>query len=177
MSILHAGFVAAIPALCGFVGGICGGAWSDWLIRRQCTLTLARKLPIVVGLLLSTSMVACNYVEAPFVVVGIMALAFLGKGIGALGWAVVADIAPRGLIGVSGGIFNMVGNIAGITTPLVIGWIVQRTGSFDLALVFVGANAVAAVLSYLVVVGRIARIVLPEGAGAQAAPAASGQVA
>jgi ACS family glucarate transporter-like MFS transporter len=158
MSILNAGFVASIPALCGFAGGVLGGLASDWLFRRGMSLTWARKLPIVAGLLMSTAMIACNYVDTQWLIVAIMAVAFLGKGIGALGWAVVSDIAPRPLIGLCGGIFNMFGNVSGITTPIVIGLLVQSSGSFDGALIFVGANAVVAVLSYVLIVGDIKRL-------------------
>lgn len=158
LSILNAGLVASLPALCGFFGGVLGGLFSDSLYRRGVSLTWARKIPIVAGLLMSTSMIACNYVDAPWMIVAVMAVAFLGKGIGALGWAVVSDIAPRNIIGLSGSIFNTFGNFAGITTPIVIGFLVQGTGSFDGALVFVGANAVVAVLSYLLIVGEIKRL-------------------
>ncbi len=47
MSILKVGLVASIPALCGFAGGVLGGVFSDYLIKRGLSLTLARKLPIV----------------------------------------------------------------------------------------------------------------------------------
>ena len=80
--------------------------------------------------------------------------------IGALGWAVVSDTAPREVIGLAGSIFNMFGNIAGIVTPIVIGYIVYETHSFNGALVFVGANALLAVFSYLVIVGKIERLKL-----------------
>lgn len=162
MSILKAGFIASLPALCGFLGGVLGGVISDWLLRRGHSLTLSRKLPIVTGLLLSTSMVVCNYVTSEWVVVAFMALAFFGKGLGALGWAVVADTSPKQIAGMSGGIFNTFGNISSITTPIVIGYIISATGSFQWALVFVGANALLAVLSYLFLVGRIQRVELKE---------------
>jgi ACS family glucarate transporter-like MFS transporter len=160
MSILNAGFVAAIPAICGFTGGVLGGVWSDLLLRRGWSLTSARKTPIVIGMLASMSMIACNYVDAQWLVVAIMALAFFGKGVGALGWAVMADTVPREIAGLSGGLFNMFGNISSITTPIIIGYIIQETGSFNGALVFIGANAAVAILSYLVVVGDIKRLVL-----------------
>src|SRR5205823_4712812 len=79
-SILNAGFVAALPAICGFVGGVLGGLVSDFLLRKGRSLTFARKTPIVIGMLLSTSMIACNYVDSSTVVVAIMAFAFFGKG-------------------------------------------------------------------------------------------------
>ena len=160
MSILKAGFVATLPALCGFVGGVLGGVISDGLLRRGHSLTLARKTPIVIGMLLSTSMIACNYVETEWVVVAVMGLAFFGKGIGALGWAVVADTSPKQSSGLSGGLFNTFGNTAGITTPIVIGFLLKETGSFNAALVFVGANALGAIVCYLFVVGEIRRVEL-----------------
>lgn len=160
LSILQAGFAAVLPALCGFVGGILGGVISDLLLRRGFSLTAARKIPIVGGMLLSMSIIGCNYVQADAVVVGLMALAFFGKGIGALGWAVVADTSPRESGGLSGGLFNTFGNTAGITTPIAIGYIVQSTGSFNGALVFVGLNALVACFCYLVVVGEIRRVEL-----------------
>ena len=160
LSILQAGFAAVLPALCGFIGGILGGVISDMLLRRGFSLTAARKIPIVGGMLLSMSIIGCNYVQADALVVGLMALAFFGKGIGALGWAVVADTSPRESGGLSGGLFNTFGNTAGITTPIAIGYIVQSTGSFNGALVFVGLNALVACFCYLVVVGEIRRVEL-----------------
>jgi ACS family glucarate transporter-like MFS transporter len=109
---------------------------------------------------MSTAMVICDFVDAQWLIIFIMALAFFGKGVGALGWAVLSDACPREIAGLSGGLFNMFGNISSITTPIVIGYLIQTTGSFDLALVFVGVNAVVAVLSYLVIVGEIKRLEL-----------------
>jgi ACS family glucarate transporter-like MFS transporter len=162
MSILKVGFVAALPAICGFIGGVLGGVFSDALLKKTRSLTIARKVPIVLGMLLSTSMIICNYVRTEWVVVVVMALAFFGKGIGALGWAVVSDTSPKQIAGLSGGLFNMFGNVSAITTPIVIGYIVKGTGSFNGALIFVGANALVTIFSYLVVVGEIKRVELKQ---------------
>ncbi|MCC8966376.1 MFS transporter [Bradyrhizobium sp. Pear76] len=160
LSILQAGFVATLPALCGFIGGVLGGVISDYLLRRTGSLTMARKIPIVGGMLLSMSIIACNYVDGQALVVGFMALAFFGKGIGALGWAVVSDTSPKEAGGVSGGLFNTFGNLSSITTPIIIGYILAATGSFNGALVFVGANALVAAIAYLFIVGEIKRVQL-----------------
>lgn len=160
MTILKAGFVAVLPALCGFIGGVLGGVFSDYLLRKGYSQSVARKTPIVLGMLMSTTMIICNYTNVDMIVVSLMALAFFGKGVGALGWAVVADTSPKEIGGLSGGLFNTFGNIAGITTPIIIGYIVQGTGSFNGALVFVGANAIGAILSYLILVGEIKRMEL-----------------
>lgn len=160
MSILKAGFVASLPAVCGFGGGLLGGLVSDHLLKRGHSLSVARKAPIIAGLLLSTTIVLCNYVRSEALVIGFMAIAFLGKGFGALGWAVVSDTSPKQIAGLSGALFNTFGNVASITTPIVVGYIIEATGNFRWALVYVAANAVVAVFSYLVIVGPIERVVL-----------------
>jgi ACS family glucarate transporter-like MFS transporter len=160
MSVLNAGMIASIPAICGFAGGILGGVISDWILRRGWSLSVARKTPIVMGMCLSMAMVACNYTDNIPVVVFFMALAFFGKGVGALGWAVMSDCAPKEITGLAGGVFNMCGNLSSISTPIIIGYIVQISGSFNGALVFVAANGLVAALSYLVIVGEIKRMEL-----------------
>jgi ACS family glucarate transporter-like MFS transporter len=162
MSILKAGIVIMLPAICGLAGGVLGGVMSDALLRRGVSLSLARKIPIVAGMLLSISMILCNFVEANWIVVLIMSLALFGKGIGSLGWAVVADTAPREMTGLYGGLFNIFGNIGAITTPIVIGYIVALTGSFAGALVYVGANALLAVIAYTLIAGPFERVQLTE---------------
>lgn len=160
MTVLQAGLTASLPALCGFIGGILGGVISDALLRRTGSLNIARKVPIIAGMLLSMVIIACNYVDSHALVIGLMAAAFFGKGLGALGWAVVSDTSPRQAAGLSGALFNMFGNTAGITTPIIIGYLVQSSGSFDTALVFVGINALIAMSAYLFFVGDIRRVEL-----------------
>jgi ACS family glucarate transporter-like MFS transporter len=160
LSILQAGFTAALPALCGFAGGILGGMISDGLLKKTGNLDIARKTPLLLGMVLATCIILCNYVEQEWLVIVIMAAAFFGKGVASLGWAVVADTSPKEMAGVTGGIFNTFGNVAGIVTPIVIGYIVKATGSFDGALIFVGAHCVICILAYFLIVGKIQRLEL-----------------
>src|SRR5665647_1893364 len=82
MSILKAGIVSVLPAIFGFAGGNLGGIFSDSLLKKGASLSYARKLPVVVGMLISMSMVLCNYTNVEWLVVAIMALSYFGKGIG-----------------------------------------------------------------------------------------------
>jgi ACS family D-galactonate transporter-like MFS transporter len=75
-----------------------------------------------------------------------------------LGWTLLTDIAPRKLFGLAGGVFNLSANLAGIVTPIVVGQIVQRTGSFKAALAFIATLAVVGVLSYLLILGDVKRV-------------------
>ena len=121
---------------------------------------MARKLPIVLGMLLASTIILCNYTDNTALVVTLMALAFFGKGFGALGWPVISDTAPKEIVGLCGGVFNVFGNVASIVTPLVIGYLVSELHSFNAALVFVGCSALMAMVCYLFVVGDIKRMEL-----------------
>lgn len=160
LTLLQAGFAAAGPALCGWVGGILGGLLSDLLLKRGTPLTVARKLPIAVGLVISGAILLSNTTHSQALVLTFMSVAFFGKGIASLGWAVLSDVAPREVTGLAGSIFNTFGNIAGITTPIVIGYLVAATNSFDAALIFVFAHSAVAFLSFVALVGPIKRLVL-----------------
>lgn len=158
MPLLKAGFYGSIPYLGALVGVLLGGYWSDSMIKRGESLSKARKAPIVTGLLISMTIVGANYVDTPALVIAFMTFAFFGQGMAATIWTTVGDIAPTNVVGIAGGVFNFMGNLAGIITPIVIGTIVSLTGSFTWALLFVGIIALIGVFSLVFIVGDMHRI-------------------
>lgn len=158
MEWLKVGFYAVLPFIAASVGVIAGGWLSDRIIHRTGSATVGRKLPILMGLLLASTIITANYVDSNELVILIMSIAFFGQGMVNLGWTLLTDVAPKRLIGLSGGIFNLVANLAGIVTPIVIGIIVGRTGSFVGALAYVGAVAAIGAASYIFVVGEVRRV-------------------
>lgn len=160
MGWLKIGFFAIMPFIAASVGVMFGGTFSDWLLRRGKSPNVARKLPIIAGLLLASTIVLANFVQSNTAVIAILSLAFFAQGMAALGWTLVSDIAPDGMLGLTGGIFNVAANLAGIITPLVIGLIVSATGSFVGALAFIGVIALIGAASYIFIVGDIKRITL-----------------
>ncbi|WP_345814393.1 MFS transporter [Paraburkholderia sp. PREW-6R] len=157
MDFLKAGFMAAVPFLAAFVGILSSGLLSDWMVKRGVSVTVARKVPIVTGLLLSTAIVGANYVETPAMVILFMAVAFFGSGFSSITWVLVSSVAKKELLGLTGGMFNLMGNLSSICVPVVIGLIV-RDNDFKPALVFMSAVGVVGALSYLFLVGKIERI-------------------
>ncbi|MBV8259735.1 MAG: MFS transporter [Paraburkholderia sp.] len=160
MGWLKIGFFAIMPFIAASVGVMFGGTFSDWMLRRGVSANVARKLPIIAGLLLASSIILANFVESNMAVIAILSVAFFAQGMAALGWTLVSDIAPAGMLGLTGGIFNFAANLAGIVTPLVVGLIVGATGSFVWALVFIGVIALIGAASYIFIVGDIKRIEL-----------------
>jgi MFS transporter, ACS family, D-galactonate transporter len=90
-----------------------------------------------------------------------MALAFFGNGFATITWVFVSTLAPKSLIGLTGGVFNFIGNLASIVIPIVIGYL-ARGGNFQPALIFISSVTVLGACSYIFVVGKIERI--PENA-------------
>jgi len=161
MSLVKAGFMSTGPAIAGFVGGVLGGMVSDYLLKRGMGLSPARKTVIIIGLVISCAILACNYTDSQTMIMLFMSVAFFGKGVAALGWAVMSDAAPREATGLAGSVFNLFGNAAGIFTPIVIGYILQATNNdWTMALVFLFAHSVVAMISYGFITGEIKRVVL-----------------
>ncbi len=160
MNIMQAGFATMIPAVAGFLGGIAGGTISDLLIRRGWSVSWARKTPYIVGMAVGCSLVLSAFIESNTAIVFLMALAFFGKGAaaGAGTWAVISDTAPREAVGLAGAIFNCIGNIGGIATPIIFGYIVHATGGYTVGLYFVAAHCLVAALVYLLFMGKIERV-------------------
>ena len=160
---LKAGTMAMLPYIGASIGVLVAGQLSDYLLKRTGSANLARKLPIVGGMLLASTIVAANFVpaDANLLVVAIMSVAFFGQGMTNLGWTVISDVAPKELIGLTAGIFNFSANLAGIVTPLVIGFAFQSTGSFFGPLVYIAVVAVLGALAYSVVLGDIRRLERP----------------
>ncbi len=158
MEWLKVGIFAVMPYMAASVGVLLGGWLSDRLLKRTGDANLGRKLPIVGGLLLASTIVSANYVDSNVVVIVIMSIAFFGQGAVNLGWTLITDVAPKQLVGLTGGLFNLCTNLAGIVTPIVIGIIVDRTGSFVGALAFISALALLGVFSYVFILGDVRRV-------------------
>lgn len=158
MDWIKSGVYAVLPYIAASAGVLLGGYLSDVLLRSTGSASVARKLPIVSGLLLASTIIAANYVDDNLVVIAIMSIAFFGQGMVNLGWTLISDVAPRQLIGLTGGVFNFCANLAGIVTPIVIGIIVGQTGSFYGALAFIGALALLGASAYVFIIGEVKRI-------------------
>jgi MFS transporter, ACS family, D-galactonate transporter len=157
LDFIKAGFYASLPFLAAFVGVLCSGTLSDWLYRRGFSLDFARKAPIIGGLALSTSIVGANFVDRPALIILFLSLAFFANGLASIHWSLVSATAPERLIGLTSGVFNGVGGVAGIVAPIVIG-LLLRGGDFRLPLTFVACVALLGACSYIFVVGKLERV-------------------
>jgi ACS family D-galactonate transporter-like MFS transporter len=158
MSMLNAGAASILPYLAAAVGVMFGGWIGDVMIKRGWSVNFARKTPMVAGLLLTGTIVLANWTSSNTLVIFVLSFAFFAQGMSSTNWVVISEIAPKQLIGMTGSIISFASNLAGIITPITIGFIVQSTGSFAWALGFCGLVSLVGVFAYTVILGKIERL-------------------
>ena len=119
--------------LAGVVGDTLGGVASDRILRRTGDRDAARRNVIVAGmlggfLLLIPVMLVDNVNIAAL---SLAAAFFSVELVVAPIWAVPMDIAPK-YSGSASGMMNFGFGVAGIISPLVFGYLIDRTGSWTL---------------------------------------------
>jgi ACS family D-galactonate transporter-like MFS transporter len=166
LTILKGGFYAAIPFLAAIAGTLIAGKWSDRMVRDPRWAGQARKLPIILGFVLSASILGANFTDSIAVVLLFMSIASMGQAMAStVTGALLSDIAPREAVGTLGGLLYFFANVGGTSAPYIVGRIVDSTGGFNMALVYVSTVAMAGVLSYLFLIGSVYRIQMPVASG------------
>ena len=155
MAWIKLGVFAALPYVAGFFGILFAGWLSDFLLARGAGLNMARKLPVIAGMLLASTIVLANYVNSDALVVAVLSLAFFAQAMSSSSWTALSEVAPPGTLGMVGSLFSAAANLSGIVTPLVIGVIYQQTGSFSWALAFIAAVTAAGAAAWIFLVGDL----------------------
>jgi MFS family permease len=130
--------------LSGVVGNTAGGVISDRILKRTGNVVAARRNMIIVAFLGALVFLApVMVVKSLPIMAACMSLSFffLEMTIGPI-WAVPMDITPRH-VGIASGLVNAGSAIAGIFSPIVFGFVVDKTGSWTLP--FLGSLGLLAV--------------------------------
>ena len=154
LSIARTGWVAAIPFTCGVVGSVTVGRVCDVLSRRGFSAINSCKIPIVCalfGVVLCTALAAYSS-SSIFAVVCISLSLFLLNGSSTAAWAMATVAAPRNYAASLGSIQNFGGYLGGTLAPVVTGYMVQATASFQSALLVASGIGLLAGFAHLALV-------------------------
>lgn len=102
MTFIKMGVMASLPYIAGFFGILFAGFLSDWLLPRV-SLDVARKLPVLMGLLMASSITVAAFIDNDALIIAILSFAFFGQAMSSSGWTVISEVAPEGLLGLVGG--------------------------------------------------------------------------
>ena len=161
LSLESMGWWVMIPPLGAFVGVLLSGTLSDLLVKRGVSPGTSRKIPVLCGMVLGSSIIGANYTDSTGVVVFFMTIALFGNGLASIAWVFISSIAPIRCMGLVGGVFNFIGNLAGISLPIIVGYLAQD-GNFESGLMYIAVVSIIGFCSYLFLVGKVERIEIPE---------------
>lgn len=157
MSVLQMGWMASLPLLASIVVEILAGWASDRVFASgKLSLTATRKLFLVIGLVMASSIGFAAFAHSAWVAVLLLCIAKSGTTVAASQvWALPGDVAPPNAVSMVAGLQNTVSNLGGVVGPIVTGAIVGATGSFVPALLFSSALIGIAIVNYLFLLGKV----------------------
>ncbi|MEX3960097.1 MFS transporter [Trinickia sp. EG282A] len=157
LTLMEMGWVASLPLLASIVVEVAAGWASDRVYASgRLSLTATRKLFLVIGLVMASSIGLAAYAHSAVVAVLLLIVAKSGTTVAASQvWALPGDVAPPNAVSMVAGLQNMVSNLGGVIGPIVTGAIVAATGSFVSALVVSSGLIGIAILNYLFLLGRV----------------------
>jgi MFS family permease len=143
----QAGQYSSYALLAAMLGGILGGFFSDWLLRRTGIRRLSRQGIAIVGMSAACVLIITTYyiTDEQLAVAIFSSGAFIAAFGGVSGYTVTIEFGGKRVATVFS-IMNMCGNFGASISQYAAGLLKERTGSWDTALfMFAGIFAVDAV--------------------------------
>jgi MFS family permease len=150
MSIPKTGLIASIPYVCGVAGSIIGGWIASRLLARGASAINSRKFPTVAGTaaMALATLVAALTPSNTIAVAAISATMFFGFFASGTSWSLATACAPPQYAASLGAIMDFGGFVGGALAPMVTGFVVQESGSFEPALIAAALIGMASTAAY-----------------------------
>jgi MFS family permease len=146
----------SIPFWAVAVGALSTGLLSDAWMARGATITRVRKSMAGAGLGFATLLLPAALAEGRGLSLALLTLACFSYGLfSGTCWAMTQSLAGPRAAGKWTGLQNGLGNVAGLASPYVAGWIVSETKRFHEAFAVACALLLVGVVSLLWIVGRL----------------------
>ena len=161
--LLKLGVFGAIPGICAVALGWTAGFLADRAVQRGASVTRVRKTAIAGGLIGGSVIMFAAVVPEAWMALALLSVAYASLAVAATGiWSLPADVAPSSRhVGSIGGLQNFASNLAGIFTPVLIGVLVDQTGSFVAPLAVIGCISLIGAANYLFVLGKVEPLKVP----------------
>ncbi|MFV3131245.1 MFS transporter [Niveispirillum sp. KHB5.9] len=155
-SMVQMGMAASLPFIAGTLGCIGGGWISDRFFANN------RRLPIILTPLISAVLLYLTYETQSVTLVMVYQTlsGFVLNFFFASFWALPISTVPRSRMGVTSGVINTAGQVAGFLSPVAVGYMLEITGghfSLTFGVLVVSLLVVGAVALSIPTSARIAR--------------------
>ena len=150
LSLARTGWVAAIPFLGGAAGMFSSGLVTDALARRGRSLTEVHRRNIVFGMVLSagSTFLVARSPSTTIAVAGISGALFFIHFAGTSGWGYAQAVSPARFAASMSALQNFASFMIASAAPVLTGWLLDRTHSFNLAFLVCSAVTLLGALSY-----------------------------
>ena len=163
MDLLQSVLYTSAPWVFATITDLVIGGWLvDTLIQRGWNANRVRQTVMIGGTAFGLAIFGAAHTHSP-----VFALCWISLGLGGLAaaapvaWTVPSLIAPAGSVGTMASIANLSGQLAAISAPIITGYIVSATRSFNSAFVIAAAVLLIGIFGYAVLLGRIEPIPEP----------------
>lgn len=121
----------------GTLGCLFSGFFVDFLVKKGISHNVALKSMLSVSGIVGLGVLyALSTTKDPVLAVSLLSVAAFFMMFGSLYWSFPAILAPKDRVGLVGGMMNMANSCAGILVPILVGVILQATGSYESVLVY-----------------------------------------
>ena len=146
------------------LASIVGGALSDFVLRRGLPATAVRKGSVLIGAVgCGVMLFFAAFASAQWVVLWLVLSAVCQGIVSPMIFTIGQTLSGPTAGGRWMGVQNLVGNLAGISAPIITGVIVDRTGSFRDAFLIAAALSVVAFFAWAIVIERVAPVAWRSG--------------
>jgi MFS transporter, ACS family, D-galactonate transporter len=153
----HSIIYTSVPWLVATATDLLVGGWLvDRLIHRGYKDTVVRQAVLIIGTSFGLAIAAAMSTRNPAVAMIWIAIALGGLSAAApVGWSVPSLIAPRDSVGKVGGILNFGNQVAGISAPIVTGYLAGPANSFSSAFAVAAVILLLGIAAYIFLLGKI----------------------
>ena len=137
----------------GMLGSLCSGFLADKLQAHGVRRSIAYKSLLgISGVGLVLAFLILPHVSNVVGAVALLTATLFLLWFGSLYWSLPALLAPKGRVGLVGSLMNFAGSASGIAIPVIAGFILQKTGSYEAVILFFSVCAAIYVMSTLAIV-------------------------
>lgn len=141
LHLLDAGMIGAIPYVAAVIFGIMIGRFSDSLLKQGENIKGNRRKMVVILMLISSVILLTNFTDSIVLIIILMSISLTAVASSiSLNMALANDLVSNSkIMGTAGSITIFGGNVFGLVAPIVTGYIVNATNSYNSAFLLAGA--------------------------------------
>jgi ACS family D-galactonate transporter-like MFS transporter len=164
VDLFHSVLYTSVPWLFATFTDLVAGGWLvDALIARGWDQSKVRQIVLVGGTGMGLGILGAAHAHSAEVALFWISIALGGLAAAApVAWTVPSLIAPRESVGTIAGIANFSGQLAGISAPIITGYIVEATHAFASAFVTATVILLLGIVGYVFLLGKMEPIPEPE---------------